>query len=614
MGTETVNKMKKEKKDKVPRAAKIKVSKTEKGIKNIKSGWFDNLNITLKLCITIVPMVIIAVVLLIMGGVNQKKTMNESEQIYYEQLYSMNTNLSDADRDLYKALLAERDFIKDQFNTNPDLKDADIKQYEECSQSVQTNIANADKAASAIPAMYTEIKSKDGQTFKELVAKFDADFKQWQLLYDMQKGTGSYGLQVKQFDVVLANITGMKEILASYSSEETAIMNEQINKSIMVESIIVLLIITATGILSLYVGTFIKKKLVHIGKRVDIISSNDLTDDSPVSQSTDEFGKLDRAVKKMQSAILANITGIKQSAMSLEESSQKLGNSTNEASDSVANIATAVGELATTATQQAEDVEQISSRMSELLTVMEKSEACTSTLTDTSKSITSITTEGMNKVDNLTDITNQNSEAFDRIFDMIEKIGESSKKIGEASSLISSIASQTNLLSLNASIEAARAGEAGRGFAVVADEIRQLSEQSASSVGTINQMLSDLQTNTKNATEQSSLVKQYVERQDESVKETKSSFESIVSATDGVNKAVDELHSVNSELKESIDTVSSLTTSLSASSQENAATAEEINATTDAVSDNVLQLKDAGKKVEDTVDSLGSVIAEYKIS
>ena len=245
---------------------------------------------------------------------------------------------------------------------------------------------------------------------------------------------------------------------------------------------------------------------------------------------------------------------------------------------------------------------------------MEKSEACTSTLTDTSKSITSITTEGMNKVDNLTDITNQNSEAFERIFDMIEKIGESSKKIGEASSLISSIASQTNLLSLNASIEAARAGEAGRGFAVVADEIRQLSEQSASSVGTINQMLSDLQTNTKNATEQSSLVKQYVERQDESVKETKSSFESIVSATDGVNKAVDELHSVNSELKESIDTVSSLTTSLSASSQENAATAEEINATTDVVSDNVLQLKDAGKKVEDTVDSLGSVIAEYKIS
>ena len=74
------------------------------------------------------------------------------------------------------------------------------------------------------------------------------------------------------------------------------------------------------------------------------------------------------------------------------------------------------------------------------------------------------------------------------------RTNESVKRIQAATEFITSIAEETNLLSLNASIEAARAGESGKGFAVVADEIRNLAEQSASTVGNIQEVTERVQT------------------------------------------------------------------------------------------------------------------------
>jgi twitching motility protein PilJ len=78
----------------------------------------------------------------------------------------------------------------------------------------------------------------------------------------------------------------------------------------------------------------------------------------------------------------------------------------------------------------------------------------------------------------------------------VKRLAESSQEISKIVAVISSIASRTNLLALNASIEAARAGEAGRGFAIVADEVRQLADRSAKALKEIEQIVMQIQSET----------------------------------------------------------------------------------------------------------------------
>lgn len=178
----------------------------------------------------------------------------------------------------------------------------------------------------------------------------------------------------------------------------------------------------------------------------------------------------------------------------------------------------------------------------------------------------------------LYDISKQTKESVLLVQDQTNLTNQSAQKIREATELITNIAGQTNLLSLNASIEAARAGENGKGFAVVADEIRQLSEQSRESAEKIAEIVNSLLENSNTSVHTMNEVTENIQRQNDKLLETGNMFSSLNSEIKDVTNAIEHINEQTVTLDEHKNTVLSIVDGLAAIAQQNEASTEETSA------------------------------------
>lgn len=153
----------------------------------------------------------------------------------------------------------------------------------------------------------------------------------------------------------------------------------------------------------------------------------------------------------------------------------------------------------------------------------------------------------MKILDELNKINQQTKDAISVIYEQTNTTNTSAMKIKEATDIITDIAEETNLLSLNASIEAARAGEQGRGFAVVASQIQKLAEQSNESARQIALIIDELISDSEKSVETMEEVKEVIGKQDEYVSNTESSFRDV---NDGIAKSIDGIRTIAAKTKD----------------------------------------------------------------
>ncbi len=566
-----------------------------------------NMKIAFKIAVITIPLEIIIILSLLFMSMNMDWVGEQSKKIYYDTLYEVNNHLLTADRDFYQAQLSFTKYIEVAGSEH-----SMVDEYNAYSAATLEEVNVAAEKAAADSSLYngTLVEDTDFETAYNL---FLEALEKWKRSFEIELRIGDVKMQEESFANARAAIARLQAITEAWANNRAAEMVNIIRGRLESAMIIFAVVVAASSIGVFVIARSISKGIKGTKERLDVLATNDLSAAVPETKARDEIGQMSRSFGKMQQNLRTVITTLYAQSDELAESCESMNAATTQASESMETIKNAAGELAATATQTAGDVENIASDMNRLDAIMGDSVDSTKALAEASDLIRRASAEGMKIVENLTSVNNDCVAAFDSIFEGIASVEGSANRISDASELISSIAGQTNLLSLNASIEAARAGDAGRGFSVVAEEIRKLSDESEQNVSTINSLLDELQANTRSAIDKSEMVKGFVEAQNESVAKTRESFEGIVAAIDDVNRAVSLLSEVNSRLSQGFEGIGNLVSNLSAASEENAATAEELSATSDMVARNVEALGSTEAQIDRAAAALTEIVKKFKM-
>lgn len=253
--------------------------------------------------------------------------------------------------------------------------------------------------------------------------------------------------------------------------------------------------------------------------------------------------------------LVETVTNVSQTLHMIRESSDQVAAGAEQ-------LAVSSQDLAKGATDQAAAVDALVESVSEVTNQVVANSKSTDVVHDKAKEVGAEAVNSQKKMEELT-------KAMGRIFDASQQLEQ---VIGQ----IESIASQTNLLSLNASIEAARAGEAGRGFAVVAEQIRMLAEDSAKSAETSKQLL---EANQKEVGYGNEVTQQTAE----SLNKVLTELDVIIGEVASIRVASDQQAASVRKIEQGVKQIGDTIQSNSAASEETSATSEELSAEADSL-------------------------------
>jgi len=307
----------------------------------------------------------------------------------------------------------------------------------------------------------------------------------------------------------------------------------------------------------------------------------------------DEVGDIARAIQSLIDSLHEIITSITDSSKALEEFSDQFTSSFKLISTSISNVNIAVDEIAGGATSQAHETMSANQRVNEMGQALEETSHNVETLNSSSEKMKEYNKTAGKNLEELTEISEKTKESVNEVQKQTNLTNQSAQQIREATELITDIAAQTNLLSLNASIEAARAGENGRGFAVVADQIRNLSEQSRQSAERIVQIVNDLLENSDTSVKTMNEVTDNIKVQNDKLCETEQMFKSLNTEIYEVTEAITQISEQTTALNIHKETVTGIVDNLASIAEENAASTEETSASMMELNDIVTECHEA---------------------
>ena len=372
-------------------------------------------------------------------------------------------------------------------------------------------------------------------------------------------------------------------------------------------------ILVVVAIIGFVVNKNVSAKMRQVANSITKISGGALDTEisAEIAARGDEIGELGSSATGLVLKLKDIMQKIQKMTDNLITSGNELTVNSESAMEAANQVSTAVDGISRGAVSQADSIQTAVASTTVMGDNIRYISDNVEQLNDASKKMQQSCVDTKDTLELLIKQSKKVSDSVSTISTTIDSTDKSAKEISEFTEAINSIATQTNLLSLNASIEAARAGEAGKGFAVVASEISNLATQSKESADKINEIVAELISDVGESVNVLKVLTEDFTVQEKQLDETKEAMDSMELGISEVTTSAEGIRNQVGDLVEARENLTEVIEDLSAISEENAASAEETNSSMEELTATFTYINESAGNLKNLADDLSDTVSYF---
>ncbi|MBR1862209.1 MAG: methyl-accepting chemotaxis protein, partial [Lachnospiraceae bacterium] len=291
-------------------------------------------------------------------------TASQNQELYYDHLYTISSDLINADRDFYQAMVAgiehhelpaaPVDVPAEQLQ---ELIDTYLADYKDNKVQAIERVNEAHSIASADATLYTGTLL-DGKSFDALYNEFMTDYKVWEDSFNVETETGDFSLFIQNFETARGALSDMTDITEQWAISANSAQIKALQIRIITSIVIFIVITIAILVFAIIILGMMRKSINYIVSSVGEMSGGNFVTPVKPESIFNEFYSVEYSMENMRSKLQDSLKDVVACADSVDEKANNTKNSISDSEENTNNISIAVGELAQGAMTMAEDVQQ----------------------------------------------------------------------------------------------------------------------------------------------------------------------------------------------------------------------------------------------------------------